>query len=161
LRRCEFCPHAAAGNYRRADNRSPFRASRVSPSLAILTVAHVVALTEVLITGLSGTRDALVVCPQPLLVFERHLAMITLAQIADPIVADLGLLQRATSQAQAAKRISELFLGGVGLRRIASRRFLELLPAFDKPPQVVCAPAQCVQEPLVDLVAAHLLGEGF
>ena len=71
-------------------------------------------MPAILLAIAAGTRDALIVGPQPLLIFRRHRAAIALAQIAHRVLLDRVLLQLVALQAEAAERIVQFALGRLG-----------------------------------------------
>src|SRR3954469_26063943 len=99
-------------------------------------------IPHILLAVAVSTRDALIVRPQSLLIFERHRPAIALAQITHRILLRRTLLQFPGSQTQAAKRIVQLALAGLTGRILALRRILSLLPAFNKPSQIFLRPAK-------------------
>ncbi len=115
----------------------------------------------ILLAILPRTRDALVVGPQPFLVFERHGATVALAKVAQLVVGNLGLLQLAALEAEAAKCICQFASIGVGGRAVVAGSRFELLPAVDEPLEVGFCPAQFIKQPLIDFLTLHLLGERF
>src|SRR3954471_12358801 len=94
---------------------------------------YVAGHARILLTLSVSTRDALIVRPQPLLIFERHRAPVALMQIADRILLHCILLQLTGPQTQAAQRIVQFPFGGFPIRIIALCRVFPLLPALEKP----------------------------
>src|SRR4051812_18362332 len=115
----------------------------------------------ILLTIVSGTRDALVISPQPLLIFERHRPAVALLQIAHRVLLHCILLQLLAMEAQASQCIVELALRGLALGIFPLGSILALLPTLDESPEIVARPTKFLQHAIVDSVLVQLIGEFF